>query len=227
MKQNFEIRKAARETLASSWGNAIVAVLIYMGITSVVASIPGLGQIAMIAIMGPLMYGFLLFFVKLVQKKVTDFNFIFKAFNFSGPNLGLFGRSLGLYWLMNLYVFLWSLLLIIPGIIAAYGYSMAFFLLIDNPEIGISEALRNSKEMMYGYKGKLFMLNLSFIGWMFLCILSFGIGFLWLQPYMMTSMVLFYEDLKKERGINTETDQKNDKKPDETEPIKIGGVVAE
>jgi len=227
MKQNFEIRKVARETLAGSWGNAIVAVLIYMGIISVIASIPGLGQIAFIAIMGPLMYGFLLFFVKLVRKNITDFNFIFKAFNFSGPNLGLFGRSLGLYWLMNLYVFLWSLLLIIPGIIAAYGYSMAFFLFIDNPDIGISEALRKSKEMMYGYKSKLFMLNLSFIGWMFLSVLSFGIGFLWLQPYMMTSLVLFYEDLKKERGINSETDQKNDEKSDETEPIKIGGVVAE
>ena len=211
MKQNFEIRKAAREALAGNWVNTIVAVIIYMGIISVLTPIPGIGYIAIIAITGPLFYGFLLFFVKLVRKKNTDFNFIFKAFNFSGPNLGLFGRSFGLYWLINLYVFLWSLLLIIPGIIAAYGYSMAFFLFIDNPEIGISEALNKSKEMMYGYKGKLFVLTLSFIGWWFLCILSLGIGFFWLKPYMMTSLVLFYEDLKKERGINTEIDQKSER----------------
>ncbi len=174
-----------------------MASLIYCGITSVVSSIYGL----VFLIAGALIFGLYLYYLNLVREEAGDFNLLFKAFSFSGKNLGLFGKTLGVYLLMSLYVFLWTLLLIIPGIIAAYSYRMVFYLLIDDPELGVSEALRKSKEMMYGYKTKLFCLDLSFIGWSMLCILTFGIGLLWLYPYMLTSQTIFYEELLKEKGL--------------------------
>lgn len=70
--------------------------------------------------------------------------------------------------LMSIYVWLWSILFIIPGIIAKYRYSMAVYILLDNPELSASECIRRSKEMMAGKKFELFILNLSFIGWVLL-----------------------------------------------------------
>ena len=100
---------------------------------------------------------------------------------------------------MILIFLLWSLLLIIPGIVAAYRYSMAFYILNDNPEMSAKAALDESKRMMAGYKGKLFCLQLSFIGWGFLCLFTLGIGYLWLTPYIQTSMAYFYQNLKEAR----------------------------
>ena len=79
---------------------------------------------------------------------------------------------------------------------------MAFFILHDNPDIGASEAIDRSKKMMNGYKGKLFGLCLSFLGWGILCCFTLGIGFLWLFPYMSLSVTNFYEDLKKNQPAN-------------------------
>ncbi|MCK4695371.1 MAG: DUF975 family protein [Candidatus Cloacimonetes bacterium] len=222
MRENSEIRKFAREILSGNWLNAVLAYLIYAGIFSVASSL----QIIVLIIAGPMAFGLTLYYLTLVRSNTTDFNLLFKAFNFSGKNLGLFGRTLGVYLLTCLYIFLWTLLLIIPGIIASFAYSMVLFIYVDNPEMGISETLRKSKEMMYGYKTKLFLLHLSFIGWGLLCILSFGIGFLWLGPYMFTSLSIFYEELKKAHGIELVSDKKEkDVKEEKKEELKVGGVV--
>ena len=220
MSNNSTIRSLARESLSGTWLNAILAYLIFAGITSVVSSIYG----AVFLIMGAFVFGLYLYFLTLIRKKTGDFNLLFKAFSFSGNNLGLFGKTLGLYLLMSLYVFLWTLLLIIPGIITAYSYRMAFYILIDDPEIGVSEALRQSKKMMYGYKTKLFCLDLSFIGWALLCIFSFGLGILWLAPYMLTSQTIFYEELRSEHGHTSNTKEEEIIEIEETDS-KIGGVV--
>jgi len=222
MRENSEIRTFAREILSGNWWNAVLAYLIYAGIFSVASSL----QIIILIIAGPMAFGLTLYYLTLVRSNTTDFNLLFKAFNFSGKNLGLFGRTLGVYLLTCLYIFLWTLLLIVPGIIASYSYSMVLFIYVDNPEMGISETLRKSKEMMYGYKTKLFLLHLSFIGWGLLCILSFGIGFLWLGPYMFTSLSVFYEELKKAHGIELVSDKKEkDVKEEKKEELKVGGVI--
>ncbi|MBN2461789.1 MAG: DUF975 family protein [Candidatus Cloacimonetes bacterium] len=193
-----EIRKAAREALRNNWWNAVAAYLIYFAITVIVGSIPGAGQIAIILAAGALTYGLSLFFLSLVRKRATDLNEIFKGFNFSGTNMGLFGKTMGVFLLSSLYIFLWSLLFIIPGIVAAYSYRLIYYLLIDRPELSVSEILRESRSMMYGNKARLFWLDLSFIGWFILCCFTFGIGFLFLSPYMCTAAVIFYENLRKE-----------------------------
>jgi len=220
MNNSSATRAFARKSLSGNWLNAVLAYLIIIGIISVVSTL----QVVTWIILGSLTYGLYLYYIVLIREKAGDFNLLFKAFSFSGKNLGLFGKTLGLYLLMSLYIFLWTLLLIVPGIIASYSYRMAFYILIDNPEMGVSEALKKSKEIMYGYKSKLFCLDLSFVGWALLCILTFGIGILWLSPYMLTSQTIFYEELRNEHGLTSKSKEDEINNIEETDS-KIGGVI--
>ena len=97
--------------------------------------------------------------------------------------------------LQTLYVFLWSLLLFIPGIIAAYSYAMTGYILAEHPELTASEAIEKSKQMMSGNRFRLFCLQLSFIGWSILCVFTFGIGNLWLTPYKQAATAAFYREI--------------------------------
>lgn len=94
-----------------------------------------------------------------------------------------------------LFTYLWTLLFIIPGIIMAYAYSMAIFVANDNPELTPMEAIKKSKELMRGHKWDLFVLDLSFIGWILLCCLTCGIGFIFLAPYIEMAHAEFYREL--------------------------------
>lgn len=89
-------------------------------------------------------------------------------------------------------------LLIIPGIVKSYSYALTPYILKDHPELKFNAAIEESMRMMNGYKMKLFLLDLSFIGWALLTILTFGIGVLFLEPYVSASRAAFYEDLKAE-----------------------------
>lgn len=97
--------------------------------------------------------------------------------------------------LVGIYTFLWTLLLIIPGIIAAFSYAMTPYILEENPYMPINEAIRQSKVMMYGNKWRLFCLEISFIGWALLSVLTCGIGFLWLAPYINAAECAFFFDV--------------------------------
>ncbi len=101
--------------------------------------------------------------------------------------LGQTGKIIWLTILINIYVFLWSLLFIIPGIVAAYRYSMAYFALMNDPSLSASEALALSRQITRGHKMQLFILDLSFLGWMLLCALTFGILYIWKMPYIYTT----------------------------------------
>ncbi|MBR2927725.1 MAG: DUF975 family protein [Oscillospiraceae bacterium] len=92
-------------------------------------------------------------------------------------------------------VFLWSLLLVIPGIIASYSYAMVPYLLAENPNLTPAEALERSKQLMEGNRMRLFCLHLSFIGWDILSVLTLGIGQLWLHPYKEAANAAFYREL--------------------------------
>lgn len=107
----------------------------------------------------------------------------------------IFWKAFGLRLLMGLFVFLWTLLFIIPGIIASYRYAMAPYIMAENPDIGILEAINRSKQLMDGNKWRLFCLILSFIGWGILAVFTCGIGFLWLIPYQMLAETAFYREI--------------------------------
>ena len=100
-----------------------------------------------------------------------------------------------LFLLEGLYIFLWTLLLIVPGIIASYRYAMAPFILAENPDMTPSEAIDASKEMMDGHKWELFCLDFSFFGWLLLNVLTLGLGSLVLNPYMNAARAAFYREV--------------------------------
>jgi uncharacterized membrane protein len=115
-----------------------------------------------------MMLGISLFFLATFRKHDVQVADMFLGFE-------KFGKALGLFLFMELFVFLWSLLFIIPGIIASFRYSQAFFILADDPDKGIRQCMNESKAMMKGNKAKYFLLSLSFIGWMVLSAIPSGI----------------------------------------------------
>jgi uncharacterized membrane protein len=186
---NRDIMTSARDKLRGKWGIAVGVSFIYLVITFVLSPIPVLGWIASILIAGPLFLGVTIFFLALARGQEVKTSQLFEGFSY-------FTDALLTYLLMCLFILLWLLLLIIPGIMAAYSYSMTFYIMADNKEINGLDAIKKSKAMMYGNRWKLFCLGCRFIGWMLLCILTLGIGFLWLMPYGSTSMAKFYDDVR-------------------------------
>ena len=193
--ENIILMRAARESLKGKWGLAILTFLIYTLLTTAPGSVESHGPILTLSstltliIGGPLALGAAIFSLSISRGKEARLEQIFQGFN-------SFSNAFIAYLLIILYVLLWALLLIIPGIIAALGYSMTFYILADDPLIKPQDALRKSKSMMDGYKLKLFYLGLRFFLLALLCILTLGIGFLWLIPYVHVTMAKFYDDIK-------------------------------
>lgn len=103
-----------------------------------------------------------------------------------------FWRFLSAVLLMGLFTFLWSMLLVIPGIIAAYSYSQTIYIMLDHPEMSAMEAIAASKRMMRGHKFEYFVLELSFLGWALLTGVTLGLLTIWLEPYMQVTKANFY-----------------------------------
>ncbi|MDO4385086.1 MAG: DUF975 family protein [Clostridia bacterium] len=117
------------------------------------------------------------------------------AFGTLFSRFSMWGKAFGLRFMTSLFTFLWALLFVIPGIVAAYRYALAPYLMAENPDIGVMEAIARSKELMRGNKGRLFCLQFSFIGWYLLSTLTLGIGTLWLAPYRKIAETAFYLDV--------------------------------
>lgn len=108
-----------------------------------------------------------------------------------------FFKQVGTVVLYTILCVLWSILLVIPGIIKGMAYSMYPYILRDEPDLSVWQTLKKSEAMMKGYKGKLFLMYLSFIGWFILGAFTFGILYIWLTPYVMTSTVKFYDEVRR------------------------------
>ena len=128
------------------------------------------------------------FYLDMIQKDKMQFqDFV--------NNLSMFVRGiLGQLW-MILWIVLWSFLFFIPGIVKTFAYSQMHYILAEFPEVSVTEAMKISMKITKGYKWDIFMMYLSFLGWMFLSMLSCGIGFLWLIPYMNLSSANAYKFL--------------------------------
>src|SRR5450432_301143 len=192
---NLTLMRAARESLRGKWGIAILTFFIYTLLTTTSGTIRShgsfftLGSILTLIIGGPLALGAAIFSLSISRGKEAMLEQLFQGFNnFSNPFIT--------YLLLLLYILLWTLLLIVPGIIAALGYSMTFYIIADDSTIKPQDALKKSKSMMDGYKLKLFYLGLRFLLLAILCILTLGIGFLWLIPFVHVTMAKFYDDIK-------------------------------
>jgi uncharacterized membrane protein len=192
--ENRQLMTNARETLRGRWGDAIAACIVFAAIIIILNAVPLIGSIASLLISGPMILGFYLFFLPYVKGEAPRIAVIFDGFK-------SFLDSFVAYLVALIFIFLWSLLLIVPGIIAAISYSMMFLIMAENPGMDGMSSIRKSKEMMNGYKWKYFCLMCRFIGWFLLCIITCGIAGIWVGPYWVTSKVLFYEDIKKEKAL--------------------------
>jgi uncharacterized membrane protein len=195
LKSNSELRATAREKLKGNWGKSILTVVIYFILTALInggsqfESIGWLIGILAFILTGAWSAGLLTYFVHVIRQEALSVKLLFSQLHRLIPFFILI-------LLQAIFIILWSLLLIIPGIIASLRYSQSLYILIDNPDMKASAAINRSKEMMQGQKWKYFLLHLSFIGWYLLCIPTFGIGLLWLMPYVYTTQASFYDDLR-------------------------------
>ena len=194
-------KNRALSALENKWGNFVAITFVYgfiIGITQILSgdkdspAILHLIGLVLFILALPLTWGYQTLFLGAVRGGEATAKDMFE-----GYNKELFSRVLTTTLLYYVYVFLWSLLLLIPGCIKAYSYAMTPYILKDNPEMKNNAAIEESMRMMDGHKLELFILDLSFIGWALLSLLTCCIGFLWLAPYMNMARVNFYEDLKK------------------------------
>lgn len=190
MKTSSELRAQAWGVLSGKWGMAVVATLVYGVISGVLSFIPFVSWIATLLVSLPLAYGFTVMLLNVVRGSDVKLDTM-------GEGFKDYGRILGTMLLSSVYQFLWMLLLIVPGIIKGYSYALTPYLLKDHPELKFNAAIEESMRLMSGNKMRLFLLDLSFIGWFLLGLITFGIAFLWVTPYWNTARAAFYEDLMK------------------------------
>ena len=202
MKQNFEYRNAAWDMLKADWKGAVLLFLIIMLISTVISTALGFviaseelasfaNLIAEIFVAIPLSYLFvkeILGFVRGGKIEISS-SLVDK---FKADYL----KSIKVIGLMSIYISLWCLLLFIPGIIKAYSYCFTPYISMDNEELTAEECINESMKLTNGYKMKLFLLDLSFIGWYLLCIVTLGIAILWVVPYHEAARIALYEDIK-------------------------------
>lgn len=213
MQLNSELRAQARERLEGKWGTFVLMTFLFYVIQALL-QIPGsvgdlfkvlspenaltsesLSTLSVILslLALPLSWGLTVSLLRNHREESVDLENLFDGFR-----KGRYTRVFCALFLVNLFTFLWTLLLIIPGIIKAFSYALTPYIIMDEPELTAKQAIARSCEIMQGRRWKLFCLYLSFIGWGILCLLTFGIGFLWLVPYMNASVAAFYEDVRAE-----------------------------
>lgn len=124
---------------------------------------------------------------------VNKWKVLFGGFN----SAKIFFKQVGVVVLNTILCVLWAILLVVPGIIKGLAYSMYPYVLRDEPDLSVWQTLKKSEAIMKGYKGKLFLMYLSFVGWFILGAFTFGILYIWLTPYIMTSTVKFYDDVRR------------------------------
>ena len=148
-----------------------------------------------IVIGGAVTLGMATFHLNVINRREARFGDLFSQFH-------RLGTGFCMQFMMGLLVTLWSLLLIIPGIIAAYSYAMTPYLMAEFPELRVMEAIRESKRLMRGNKWRLFCLQVSFIGWELLALLTpLAIGYFWINPYRYTAEMAFYMDVTGRGGL--------------------------
>lgn len=147
-----------------------------------------------LAVQGALALGSALFFLRFTRREPAEINDIFAPF----ARMNSFLYAAGTQLLISLLVFLWSLLFIIPGIVAACSYALSLYILADEPDLTPIEVLRKSRTLMKGHRLEYFWLTCRFTGWGFLATFTMGIGFLWLLPYFNVTTALFYERVREE-----------------------------
>lgn len=208
-----DLKSSAKKSLQGNWDLAIVTTLLYfifaelpLGMSNAFFRIAesnytydnltlyagGWSLIFSTLVTGAFILGLTLTYLNLARNQTSHLRDFFSYFT-SGNR---FVRSVAYFLLNSIYIFLWSLLFIIPGIVKSFSYAMTPYILNDNPEFTVNEAITRSRSMMHGYKWDLFVLNLSFLGWFLLGVFTLGLALFYVYPYYNATYVQFYEQLK-------------------------------
>lgn len=201
MYDRVTVKERAKAMLRQCWGTSIGVLVLYGVLLSAIAALTfGLGEFFLAP---PLLVGVTMFFLGVWRGEQPLFETLFGGFRRYAQSL------VGILW-MYLWTFLWSLLFILPGIIKAYAYSMTPYLLADYPDLDPRKALKVSMAITAGHKAEIFVMHLSFFGWMLLSAFTLGIlQIVYVGPYMQIAMSGQYESLLEDaldRGIITEAD---------------------
>lgn len=189
-----ELKAQAKAQLKGNVGMLFLCSLIVYAIGILCCMIPVVGAIASLIITPGLSIGLLLVYLDLSKNLDTHVSRLFDGFRY-------WGKALWLMILVSVFTFLWALLLYVPGIIKAISYSMSYYILAENPEMTAREALNESKEIMHGHKMEYFVLGLSFIPWVLLVAITFGIAAIWVIPYMQLTITNFYNNIKRQKEV--------------------------
>lgn len=203
-----DYKNRALASLDSRWTTPVLCTLVYYLIFLAIGAVTNslneditkntISSLLYIAAI-PLAWSLSVLFLDLIRGEQVSVSSMFR-----GYKKPWWSKSLLIPLLVGIYTFLWTMLFIIPGFIKSYSYAMTYFVYRDNQEMGCDAAIEESMRLMDGHKMDLFILDLSFIGWLLLSILSLGIGLLWLVPYMQSAHAHFYEDLVRERDTSVQ-----------------------
>lgn len=177
-------RSLARQRMSGMWLMSALACLIYSLISSASS-----WAIVGIIIAGPLEYGLTMYLCKQADEGESKIELLFSGFN-------RFVETMVAGLLVGLIVMAGLALFVVPGIVAALGLAMTFYIMVDDPNISGIDAMKRSWNMMKGHKGDLFVFYLKFIGWVLLGIITFGVGMYFVTPYIRTAQLYYYRDLK-------------------------------
>ena len=184
-----DYRKQAWQALSGQWGTMVIVCLLYSVLTAILAY-TGIGSLLF---SGVLMIGLSSATLSLLRTKQPRAEHLFDGFKLNLTNALLASV------LYNVFIALWTMLFVIPGIVKTYSYAMTFYILRDNPDLPANDAITESRRMMNGNKFRLFCLHLSFVGWRILSAFTFGILLLWVVPYMETAQAAFYREICREK----------------------------
>ena len=198
----------------------VMSMAIGLASSVVNAIVPLSANIMQLVVIPPLTLGFVMFFVAFTNDGEAEFGMLFRGFKRYGTSIGAYffrnlivslgalaAMSPGIVCIVvgSIRKIVWLIaagaVLVIPGVVLAivlsYMLAMTFYIVADDDTVGYADALRRSRVMMKGVKWKYLCLSFRFLGWSLLCMfLTLGIGFIWLAPYMATSLALFYHDVK-------------------------------
>lgn len=185
MINRAELKSMAKEQIRGNIGPLFLCFLVY----SLITGASSFTYVGPIVVAPPLILGLVMLFLDLTKGEKPTLEKMFKGFQ-------IFGKSILLSLAISIFTCLWSLLLIVPGVIKSISYSFAWFILAENPQMSAMDAIRASKEMTNGHKMDLFVLYLSFIPWMLLGTITFGLAYIYVAPYMSATYTNAYLQVK-------------------------------
>ncbi|MGX8176714.1 DUF975 family protein [Exiguobacterium artemiae] len=198
-----QLKKSAKEALSGRWGFTVLMFLLFgilQGIPNLLSSdydepfqmIDFIGLIVTVLLI-PLSAGWGWFALSIARGEKTKISDLFEPYKY-------FVKVVLLSIVQFIFLFLWALLLVVPAIIKSFSYMLTYYILRDEPSIGVLEAITRSRQMMDGHKMEAFLLILSFIGWFLLGVITIGIGFLWIIPYVSVTLAKFYDRIRGEEA---------------------------